>query len=323
MPPGVNWPLRPDRAAKSAQVDGSLERRQPPRPRVLSAEMLPASNFVCEFGECVRPTSPLLGACGNACCLLCSHCLSSAPRRRALCTHAARAQRIPGAAPSATRVAHCACGLPTFACASLLRSCCTQPPSCRLHGGRLPLQPGASVAPAAGWTASVKGRPLTDAVHPAAGATLAPGCSGSRPPWSRQEGGCVQHERSSEAHANVGKPHAQWATRVADGAAPGMRCARAACVHSARRLGAEDKQWEQSKQQALPHAPSRGLVGRTHSPNSHTKFDAGSISALSTRGRGGCRLSRLPSTCALFAARSGRSGQLTPGGMAVFDGVAV
>ena len=31
-------------------------------------EMLPASNFVCEFGECVRPTSPLLGACGN--CLL-------------------------------------------------------------------------------------------------------------------------------------------------------------------------------------------------------------------------------------------------------------
>ena len=30
-------------------------------------EMLPASNFVCEFGECVRPTSPLLGACGNAC----------------------------------------------------------------------------------------------------------------------------------------------------------------------------------------------------------------------------------------------------------------
>ena len=39
----------------------------------------------------------------------------------------------------------------------------------------------------------------------------------------------------------------------------------------------------------LPHASSRGLVGRTHSPNSHTKFDAGSISALSTRGRGGCR----------------------------------
>ena len=37
--------------------------------------------------------------------------------------------------------------------------------------------------------------------------------------------------------------------------------------------------------QALPHAPSRGLVGRTHSPNSHAKFDAGSISALSTRGR--------------------------------------
>ena len=70
MPPGVNWPLRPDRAAKSAQVDGSLERRQPPRPRVLSAEMLPASNFVCEFGECVRPTSPLLGACGNACLLV-------------------------------------------------------------------------------------------------------------------------------------------------------------------------------------------------------------------------------------------------------------
>ena len=25
-------------------------------------EVLPASNFVCEFGECVRPTSPLLGA---------------------------------------------------------------------------------------------------------------------------------------------------------------------------------------------------------------------------------------------------------------------
>ena len=29
-------------------------------------EMLPASNFVCEFGECVRPTSPLLGACRNS-----------------------------------------------------------------------------------------------------------------------------------------------------------------------------------------------------------------------------------------------------------------
>ena len=29
-------------------------------------------------------------------------------------------------------------------------------------------------------------------------------------------------------------------------------------------------------------AYSRGLVGRTHSPNSHTKFDAGSISAIHT-----------------------------------------
>ena len=29
-------------------------------------KMLPASNFACEFGECVRPTGPLLGACGNA-----------------------------------------------------------------------------------------------------------------------------------------------------------------------------------------------------------------------------------------------------------------
>ena len=68
MPPGVNWPLRPDLGRQKARrCDGSLERRQPPRPRVLSAEMLPASNFVCEFGECVRPTSPLLGACGNAC----------------------------------------------------------------------------------------------------------------------------------------------------------------------------------------------------------------------------------------------------------------
>ena len=32
-----------------------------------------ASNFACEFGECVRPTSPLLGACGNRnACLLAS-----------------------------------------------------------------------------------------------------------------------------------------------------------------------------------------------------------------------------------------------------------
>ena len=28
--------------------------------RTQDTEMLPASNFVCEFGECVRPTSPLL-----------------------------------------------------------------------------------------------------------------------------------------------------------------------------------------------------------------------------------------------------------------------
>ena len=41
-------------------------------------EMLPASNFVCEFGECVRPTSPLLGACVLA-CLLASYKFASFP----------------------------------------------------------------------------------------------------------------------------------------------------------------------------------------------------------------------------------------------------
>ena len=41
-------------------------------------EMLPASNFVCEFGECVRPTSPLLGACGN--CLLACGSMGDVPR---------------------------------------------------------------------------------------------------------------------------------------------------------------------------------------------------------------------------------------------------
>ena len=31
---------------------------------------VPYSNFACEFGECARPTRPLLGACGNACFFL-------------------------------------------------------------------------------------------------------------------------------------------------------------------------------------------------------------------------------------------------------------
>ena len=33
-------------------------------------EMLPASNFVCEFGECVRPASPMLGGVVMLACLL-------------------------------------------------------------------------------------------------------------------------------------------------------------------------------------------------------------------------------------------------------------
>ena len=32
--------------------------------------MLPASNFVCEFGECVRPTSPMLGGVVMLACFL-------------------------------------------------------------------------------------------------------------------------------------------------------------------------------------------------------------------------------------------------------------
>ena len=66
---------------------------RPSRPRILHRvlpEMLPASNFVCEFGECVRPTCHIYGGSARRHCTRYAHtrictmmCRNSARR---LCT---------------------------------------------------------------------------------------------------------------------------------------------------------------------------------------------------------------------------------------------
>ena len=61
MLPDTRW-------VKLSELTDNIREARHRAPR--DTEMLPASNFVCEFGECVRPTSPLLGACGKVARLL-------------------------------------------------------------------------------------------------------------------------------------------------------------------------------------------------------------------------------------------------------------
>ena len=60
-------------------------------------EMLPASNFACEFGECVRPTYPMLGGVVMLACLL---------RKAGLALKTTRAARL---APPTTSGRPCHC----------------------------------------------------------------------------------------------------------------------------------------------------------------------------------------------------------------------
>ena len=89
---------------------------------------------------------------------------------------------------------------------------------------------------------------------------------------SQRAAAAAPRERAVRAGLRV---QLSWEAGLRETTAPSWR---KGFVHLSGFVYKQQKQFSEQASKQLPHAPGRGLAGRTHSPDSHTKFDAGSIS---------------------------------------------